>query len=353
MDTSTKKLIKTFLTIILIMVVLFVLLFIFMALASKKVSNDRLLAIMEEASKRYYEKNSSNLPVNNNTTEVTASTLISEGYMKPFDKLTNNKNCSGKVVVTNNSGNYIYSPSLKCDEYITSYLVDKLKSTVVTSGDGLYQDGDINYYKGEYPNNYIKIGDKAYKIMSIDELGNIKIIDPRTTSNEYAWDNRYSHEMGSYLGINNYEKSRIKELYDLKYNDYENIKKYIVKSNWCIEKRNIKDYDIHTINCSENVDGYIGMINTLDYTRASLDVNCKDIRGGSCNNYNYLSNLLSSTIWTGVVASDNTYEAFTFSGGFSHQSCADKYRLLFIFNIDGNSLYVSGNGSKEAPYVLR
>lgn len=354
MDTSTKKLVKIFLGIIIVMVVILIILFIYMGIASKKVSNDRLLSIMEESARKYYEKNSSNLPINNKTTEVTTATLISEGYMKSFDKLTSNKNCSGKVIVTNNGGNYIYSPSLKCDSYSTSYLVDKLKSTVVTSGDGLYQDGDIYYYRGEYPNNYIKLGDKTYRIMSIDEFGYIKVIDPTTTSNRYEWDDRYSHDMGVNYGINTFSKSRINEYYNLKYTDYsELLRSYIVKHDWCIEKRNIEDYDIHAAQCSEISNNYLGMINTLDYARISLDTNCTDIRGGSCNNYNYLSNMLDSNIWTAAVVNNNTYQAYSFESGFDTHNCNSKYKLLFLFHIDGNNLYLSGNGSEDSPYIIR
>ena len=61
----------------------------------------------------------------------------------------------------------------------TTYTVEQLKSTVVTTGDGLYNDSDEQgryVYKGKNPNNYLKINNEIWRIMSIDENNNLKIV---------------------------------------------------------------------------------------------------------------------------------------------------------------------------------
>ncbi len=62
---------------------------------------------------------------------------------------------------------------------------DILKKNVVTSGEGLYIDNTINgryIYKGANPNNYIKLGDDLYRIISVEKDGTIKVISTKKTT---------------------------------------------------------------------------------------------------------------------------------------------------------------------------
>ena len=55
--------------------------------------------------------------------------------------------------------------------------IDDLKGTVVTSGDGLYDNGDGSYtYKGGSPANYLKLGNDIYRIMEIESDNKLKVI---------------------------------------------------------------------------------------------------------------------------------------------------------------------------------
>ncbi len=56
---------------------------------------------------------------------------------------------------------------------------DILKKNVVASGDGLYVDSTVDgryIYRGGNPNNYIKLGDDLYRIISLEKDGTIKVI---------------------------------------------------------------------------------------------------------------------------------------------------------------------------------
>ena len=74
---------------------------------------------------------------------------------------------------------------------------DILKKNVVTEGDGLYVDSTIDgryIYKGGKPNNYIKLGNDLYRIISLEKDGTIKVIKQESIGN-MAWDEanaRYS-----------------------------------------------------------------------------------------------------------------------------------------------------------------
>ena len=353
MDASTKKMVKTFGIIIGAVVLLFVVVMIVLAIINAKVNNAQLLNVLENSAKKYYNVHQSELPKEDEAVTVTAETLIANKFMKPFEKLTKNTNCSGRVIVSNNGGTYVYEPSVVCQEYKSVNIATKLSENVVTEDSGLYKDGDTYYFKGEYVNNYIKIGNIVYRILSFDNE-TMKLVDTKITEKTYQWDNRYSHEVGKTLGINDYSKSRIRELYQTKYEEYDaNVKKYIVKANWCVGKRAKSNFDINNVECDAVVEDYLGMITPYEYARASLDTNCLDIRGGSCNNYNYLSTVFNAPVWSAATLSDNTYQAYVFQRGFSVSDCIEKNKLGFLFNISSDNVYVSGNGSASSPYTIR
>ncbi len=69
---------------------------------------------------------------------------------------------------------------------------DILKKNVVTSGDGLYVDSTIDgryIYRGANPNNYIKLGDDLYRIISVEKDGTIKVIKQESIDKK-AFDER-------------------------------------------------------------------------------------------------------------------------------------------------------------------
>ena len=64
--------------------------------------------------------------------------------------------------------------------------------------------------------------------------------------------------------------------------------------------------------------------------------------------------MYEKNFWTAIAVSDNTYEAFRIGSTYienkrTYMSC----KVLVMFNIDGNELYVSGTGTDVDPYVIR
>ena len=60
--------------------------------------------------------------------------------------------CTGKVIVTKNGDEYLYSPILNCGEEYQSkrlYEVVTDRSNIVISGEGLYAKEDGYIFKGE------------------------------------------------------------------------------------------------------------------------------------------------------------------------------------------------------------
>lgn len=355
LDASTKKMIKTFGMFIVVLLVLFVFLFIFMGLAGKKVGDTQLLNTVESAAKRYYVDHKDELPkLEGESVKVSTDTLISGKYLKPFEKTTKNTGCTGDVKVTNNSGEYSYIPSIKCSEYKSSTIAEKIESTLVSSGDGLYKDGASYYYRGEYVNNYIKIANIVYRIVSVDANGYVKVINPLITKTSYNWDDRYNVEKDqSGTGVNDYEKSRLRESLS---NIFEGMdkytKKYIVKYDWCVGRRSSEV--VNDEECLTKLKDYVGTLTAYELVNASLDENCKNIYSGSCLNYNYFTNMISKNVWTITGVASNTYEViYATDESLDVKKTSSSAKVLTMFNIDGNNVYVSGDGTEKSPYIIR
>ena len=76
--------------------------------------------------------------------------------------------------------------------YTKIMTIDDLKRTKVTTGDGLYDNGDGTYtYKGGSPANYLKLGTDIYRIMGIESDDTLKVIKEDSLGN-IPWDPGYS-----------------------------------------------------------------------------------------------------------------------------------------------------------------
>ena len=198
-------------------------------------------------------------------------------------KENSNTKCTGYVDVVKkyeNKNEYRYTPYIKCGSlYETKKIADYILSheKVVTTGEGLYQSGNYYYYRGEYPNNYIKLGDGLYRIMGITEDGNLKLISTQT-NNRFYWDNRFNSEKQSYVGINDFKKSRLKQALELLYTGSEEnvyiedtVKSYIVEHDFCTGKRSLYDKNIYSNDeCNEITSLKVGLINLGEYYKVSI-----------------------------------------------------------------------------------
>ena len=111
------------------------------------------------------------------------------------------------------------SLSVKGNIVYKTITVSELKSNIVTSADGLYEDYTMEgryIYRGINPNNYIKLGDDIYRIIAIKKdnalkvvrdknvggmmLDNMAGVDSRksTKSNDYC----YNYYGSTYYGCN-------------------------------------------------------------------------------------------------------------------------------------------------------
>ena len=138
------------------------------------------------------------------TVTVKLSELINGEYIKSTEKSLDDITCDGEVLVRRNGasveatkGGYLnYIVDLKCKDYSTTHLVDKLKENVVSTDSGLYLDGNKYVFKGDKVNNYISLSGLIYRIVSIDENNILKLVRAEAEPINRLWDNKYNVETG-------------------------------------------------------------------------------------------------------------------------------------------------------------
>ena len=301
---------------------------------------------------------------------IKLATLIDGRYIGEIHAIDNsNTVCTGYVdIVLKEEGKEDYKlvPHLICGNYYeTSTIKDYIiKKDVVTSGDGLYQDGNGYVYKGDYPTNNIMIGDVRYRILSITDDGYLKLLSTNDTVGRYIWDDRYNIDVDKLVGINTYNVSRMKENLEYLYsstsdeNDDEiyftdDEREYMVEYPFCVGKLNPEDPTINPkAECAETSIQKVGLMNVSDYFKISTSANCKDTSTYDCNNYNYLFD--TGIIVTMNASSQNTYDYLIIKDGEIKPVESKSGNILsLVIYIEGSNVFVSGEGTREDPYIIR
>lgn len=375
---DNKKLIIIGSSVIGAIVLLLIVLWLISIFGGKKLSYEQVEEKIVAAAEKYYKDNPTMLPATDGDYSLSYQTLVDNNYIKPLSELLKDgANCSAEVTVNAQNSAYSYIAFLNCPgNYETKELRNIITSTVVSSGDGLYNNNGIYYYKGENVNNYIIIGmsgnEKKEKsvtgrIMSVESDGTIKVRLDTKTENTYVWDNRYNETKSSNDGYNIFEKSRIKDT--LKSLETENkdisdtlilsnkVKSKLVSKNLCIGVR--KENDTTKDGSSEcsvlSKDTYLfSLMTPYEYMRASMDENCKTLNDLSCSNYNYLANYDQGSEWLLTATDQNNYKAYSYTGSSLNLSKTSTFkRLRFIVSLNKHTFYKSGTGTSIDPYIIK
>ena len=308
---------------------------------------------MKNAAISYYEKYEEKLPKTEGAeVSIKAQTLIDNEMMKPLEKYVRNDEitCDGKVIVTKTYKNYLYTPVLDCGkEYKTKMLSEELTNT----GVGEY------YYRGEYVNNYVKIGEKLWRVLSIKEDGTMIIVQNNPDKNKYyVYDDRYNNESESNDGFNNYEKSRLRDSMLKLYKgasilDAEQ-KKLIISDNLCIGTRSLEEANNDgSVECSNRtVNKYpFRFMQVNEFLRASLDTSCQKTEDKACSNYNYLV-FEDFDYWLMTPSPEKTYRTYILSNVIDDTTTSNEKRVRIVVNISKNTTFSSGHGTVKNPYII-
>lgn len=310
------------------------------------------------AGKKYYNDNKDTLPMQEGgKVSIHAEKLIELEYMKEFTKYNKNaESCSGVVTVMNNAGQYLYIPSLKCEDYKTQTLYDKiLEDQVVTEGDGIYQMYGDSIFRGEYPNNYVRFANQMWRIMRLTNEKEIRLVQVKTKVNG-TWDNRYNIQTNKNSGITDYEISRLsaqlQKLYEESFS--ENDKSYIISKNLCIGTRKEKETrNDGSVECSTLTKKKypVGTVQVNEYMIPSLDSNCKFQTDSSCTNYNYMTKF-DKAFWSITTSNLNSYQAYFIDYIVERTDASRTKYYQMVIHVNGEIPFKGGKGTEEEPYEI-
>lgn len=349
---------RTIIGAVVVMIVLFALVLILGTINNKKISYEKLETKISSAANSYYKKYPDKLPqMESGEVEINVNTLIEKGYLKELSSY-NDDNCDAKIYTKKKGEDYISNAYLICDNYSTmtlgSYILENEK--IVTEKEGLYQYGEEFIYRGENINNYIEFSGKVWRILRINADGTLRIILD-STKTKAVWDDRYNASTNEYNGINDFEKSRIKDSLNELLKDEEFIttenKKWLVAKNVCIDKKDSINFSkIYSIDCNKySEDKYeLSLLQIDEYFVASIDSNCNNIKSNSCTNYNYLAN---SRYWTITPSEKDSSRVYVTGTSTSTAETDREYRLRVVTNLSKHALYSTGDGTKENPYKIK
>lgn len=221
---------------------------------------------------------------------------------------------------------------------------------------GLYQYGEDFIYRGEDVNNYIEYAGKVWRIMRINSDGSLRLIQD-VSKTKAKWDDRYNLETDKKNGINDFEKSRIKEELATLWEDEEfipdDLKKWVIAKNVCVDKKDSIDYNnVYSIACTNySEEQYkLSLLQLEEYFIASIDENCNSITSDSCINYNYLA---SGRYWTITPYAKDSSRIYTTGGSTSTSEASRSYTLRIVLTLSEHVLYSEGNGTLENPYKIK
>lgn len=218
----------------------------------------------------------------------------------------------------------------KIDKQITLSEAITMKKNITSIGDGLYKKKDTYTYKGKEVNNYLEYSGYLFRIISVDEDDNVKVITDDAITN-LAW------------GIDdNYEKSYIKtwltgenEHEGIFYNSLNNALNYLVDTSFCTET---VDEDVKK--CKDNTTDKVGLLSLDEY---------KEVGGSKSylnkDNYWWLSNPSEDGIW--YVYSDGKINDVSNSGNEYYS-----YGVRPVITIKGDTKLISGDGTLKNPYTI-
>ena len=363
-NIKKKKMIKNLFRLIVLAVIIALIFFILSLFFMGKKSYNEVEILMKKAASKYYSEHSKKLPkTTGGTVEISAKNLSNLGYMKDIGKYIKKGTCSGKVVVENNDDTFVYTPYLDCGEsYKTMELFREITKSahLVTEGPGLYAQDNQYVFRGEVTTNYISLNNRLYRIVKVDANNEIELISQEEKEQtSVSWDNRYNSDIKSSYGINDFNISRLKNSLDRIYEQdgkraffTDKEREYIVYHNYCIDKTGPKD-PISSDCLQSSVKMKVGLLTASEYMNASLDDECTYVTSRSCQNYNYL--VKSNVDWWLITASGlSSYEAFSVSGGtIGVSKCFMMKKLRPVIYLNSKTMYKSGTGTKDDPYLVK
>ena len=293
-----------------------------------------------------------------NNTYISIDTLKETGFLenKKIINPVTKKEMEGCIIAeydTNNKS-YIFSFSEdNCskleDENPTkkpalSYILDKENSNENSS---LVEENDYYVYKGINPNNYMKIDNNTWRIISIDkETLNLKVV-LTTYNNQKEWNSSTSQDLDL-----SFMKSSL--MLDMNNSNVltENVAINLEKnSTWYIG--NVTDSQDHSFTALKSLEKQnkiqsdIGLLSAGEYIEASKDSNCKIDYINNCLNNNYLNFNKNYWLINSSEKSLTKIENGNITSEKNNLNVISVYPVVYL----NYGIQIKGSGTSDDPYT--
>ena len=230
---------------------------------------------------------------------------------------------------SNNEIEIITYTNLKCDNSISS----------IVNENGLIKDNNKCIYIGQNPNNYIKVNNQLYRIISIETNNTLKIIKDESISNEVYGNTNYpTSNIKKYL--NNYLNQINSKILTTGIFSYSEIKENTVSS-------------IYTLDTKRTENSTIGAPSITDYLKAgSCDGNTtwdQLLKNNPCKQNNWM--FTKEEYWLANINANKPLY-ITKEGNISYTYENSKKSIKPVIYLKSNLGIISGNGTKDKPYII-
>ena len=376
-ESIDPKIIKVFIVVIAVFLLLIVLLLLNTNPAGNNTANNfqTLEKNLKNAAVRYYKKHQDKLPtISGDYRTVSSDELISSGFLRNLSIARLNKTCKGNVKVYQQSKNmYQYVTYVDCGDvnYSSKTLgkeVMKQNIETLSTKDGLYNVSSVSknsssskttltggyIFRGEDPNNYVKIHSTTYRIIRVDTDGDLLVV-PNSYGVLSSYDDRYNSYTSNTSGKNDYNRSLLKKNLEdnLEKNKANSPLLYInlVEKNFCVGQRTSRDVGKDRSKECKTIDtNKVGALAVYDYMAASLDKKCLMTSSVECQNYNFLS---KHNTWLATPSVKASNLAFYISKTIKEEECSRMMNVLPVYALSKDTVISGGTGTKLDPYVVK
>lgn len=201
---------------------------------------------------------------------------------------------------------------------------------VATTGDGLHQDTDGYYFKGNVENNYVSYGNRLFRVIRVNNDGSTKVISNDIVS-EFMWGEENDYQFSNVQDW--LEKQEDIQYSGIYYDTLPSPQDFLVKTTY-----NIPVFDGNSVvNGKENYSDYITTLSIKDYSNAN-------------GKNGYLN--IGKYFWLigNDVESNNFYVSE--DGSLLNGNLYESYGVRAVLTFKTDVEISGGTGTKEDPYVI-
>lgn len=295
--------------------------------------------VIVKAAQEWSIDNANTLPDDGTVYRVSVDTLVDGGYIsndEVKDPRNSSRNLTGNVEIKYDSSihqfTYTYvdnaseTNEISMNDLATTITNNSKKKDILLASNGIY--------KGDNPDNYVKLDDKLWRIISNNEDGSIKIISDEEAA-QISWDQN---------GNTDFDNSTIKTyLNNTFYTSLDNVSNFKV-ADFCLT------YDGEK--CTQKEKITVGLLTTQDYLNASNNLKCIHGTEPECTVGNYLSDFSEANGPEYTLNSAGNSIYVIESGLINTKSSNETLNVRPVLTINETAKIVGGTGSKDNPYVI-